>query len=74
MVEKQDKEKHCGNCDSHNCYDYPTKVFCSTRYGQNKSFIVDTLWLCESYNRVSQECYCVREALKNKNNGDASQH
>ncbi len=61
------REKYCGNCDSHNSYDYPTKVFCSTRYAQNKNPIVDTLWHC-SDNRVSQECYCVREAKKK--NGD----
>ncbi len=66
MVQNSDAEKYCGNCDSHNSYDYPAKVFCSTRYAQNKNAIVDTLWHCESYNRVSQECYCVREAEKNK--------
>ncbi len=54
----------CGNCDSHNCYQYPAKVFCSTRYWQHLDPIVDTLWHCSSYNRVSQECYCVREAKK----------
>ena len=59
-----DGEKYCGNCDSHNSYQYPTKVFCSTRHGQNLNPIVDTLWHCPSYNQVSQECYCVREALK----------
>ncbi|MGA3111355.1 MAG: hypothetical protein ABSE15_04895 [Candidatus Bathyarchaeia archaeon] len=74
MVETQNEDMYCGNCDSHNSYDYPTKVFCSTRYAQNKNAIVDTLWHCESYNRVSQECYCVREATKVKNNGDSSQH
>jgi len=59
----------CGNCDGHNCYDYPSKVFCSTRHAKNLDPIVDTLWRCESYNRVSQECYCVREAQKAKNSG-----
>ncbi len=55
-------ERFCGNCDSHNCYDYPSKVFCSTRYSEGKDPIVDALWNCSKYNRVSQECYCVREA------------
>ncbi len=64
-----DAGEYCGNCDSHNSYEYPIKVFCSTRYGQSKNPIVDTLWRCESYNRVSQECYCVREALKERANG-----
>jgi hypothetical protein len=59
-------ESFCGNCDSHNCYDYPVKVFCSTRYAEGKDPIVDTLWSCSKYNRVSQECYCAREAMKAK--------
>ena len=65
-----DSEKYCGNCDSHNSYDYPTKIFCSTRHAQNKNPIVDTLWHCGDWNKVSQECYCVREALKKKNDGE----
>jgi hypothetical protein len=56
--------KYCGNCDSHNCYDYPTKIFCSTRHWRNQDPIVDTLWYCPEWNPVSQECYCVREAIK----------
>lgn len=63
----------CGNCDSHNCYQYPTKVFCSTRFWHGKDPIVDALWRCGDYNRVSQECYCVREAQKHRDNGDATQ-
>ncbi|MFA5366231.1 MAG: hypothetical protein WC325_13700 [Candidatus Bathyarchaeia archaeon] len=59
--------KCCGNCDSHNTYDYPAKLFCSTRYCQHKDPIVDTLWQCEKWNLVSQECHCIREALKAKN-------
>ena len=60
-------QKFCGNCDSHNAYDYPDRVFCSTRYGQHKDPIVDTLWCCDEWNSVSQECYCVREAMRTKN-------
>jgi hypothetical protein len=66
-TDKRDGE-YCGNCDSHNSYEYPTKIFCSTRYGKSLSPIVDTLWRCNDYNRVSQECYCVREALRQRNN------
>jgi hypothetical protein len=58
--------EYCGNCDSHNSYQYPRKVFCSTRYWHSLDPIVDTLWRCENYNKVSQECFCVREALKAK--------
>jgi len=72
MVEAE--EKYCGNCDSHNSFDYPAKVFCSTRYGQNKDPIVDTLWHSGNWNRISQQCYCVQEAVKKKNDCDASQH
>lgn len=60
-------DEYCGNCDSHNSYQYPVKVFCSTRHWHSLNPIVDTLWRCENYNRVSQECFCVREALKAKN-------
>ena len=68
-----DSEKYCGNCDSHNSYDYPTKIFCSTRHAQNKNPIVDTLWHCSDWNKISQECYCIREALKKKNGNDTMQ-
>jgi hypothetical protein len=69
-----DGGKYCGNCDSHNSYDYPSKIFCSTRHAQNKNPIVDTLWHCCDWNKVSQDCYCVREALKKENAGEAAQH
>ncbi len=57
----------CGNCDNHVSYEYPTKIFCSTRYEQGKDPVVDTLWFCENWNPVSQECYCVQEALQARN-------
>ena len=63
---RKETVKYCGNCDSHNSYIYPTKLFCSTRYAQSLDPIVDTLWCCSSWNQVSQECYCVKEALKAK--------
>ncbi|MCW4010466.1 MAG: hypothetical protein NWF05_07585 [Candidatus Bathyarchaeota archaeon] len=62
----ENSQKFCGNCDGHNCYDYPTKIFCSTRYAQNKNPIVDTLWCCSDWSQVSQDCYCVQEAKKAK--------
>jgi hypothetical protein len=57
-------ERFCGNCDGHNSFDYPLKVFCSTRLAQSKDPIVDTLWCCDDWSLVSQFCYCVREAKK----------
>jgi hypothetical protein len=63
-----EKEKRfCGNCGSHNPYEYPTKMFCSTRYAQNKNPIVDTLGCCSDWNPVNQDCHCVRDALQKKN-------
>jgi len=66
-MKANDEKEFCGNCDSHNSYNYPTRVLCSTRLAQSKTPIVDTLWHCKDYNRVSQECYCAREALKKRN-------
>jgi hypothetical protein len=64
-MKKTEAEKRCcGSCDSHNAYEYPDRVFCSTRYGQDKEPIVETLWCCDEWNLVNQQCYCVREALR----------
>lgn len=63
-MKKPKTERYCGNCDGHNAFEYPNKVFCSTRYGQNKDPIVKTLWCCDEWNMISQQCYCVREALR----------
>jgi len=65
-MEIEKEKKFCGNCNSHNPYDYPTKIFCSTRYAQNKDPIVDTLGFCSDWKPVYQNCYCVRDALKKK--------
>ena len=67
MINKKKAEKFCGNCDSHNLYEFPSKIFCSTRYDKGKDPIVDTLWHCKDWSSVSQKCYCVREALSEKN-------
>ena len=61
------QRNYCGNCDGHNSYDYPTKIFCSKRHANNQDPIVDTLWHCSDFNRINQKCYCVQEALKMKN-------
>jgi len=57
-----DSEKFCGNCTSHNAYEYPTRVFCTRRFLKNKNPIVQTLWHCEDWIKNAQECYCVRDA------------
>lgn len=64
-VEKE--KRFCGNCGSHNPYEYPIRMFCLKRYAQNKDPIVDTLWCCYDWNPDNQDCHCVREALKKKN-------
>jgi len=60
------KRRFCGNCGSHNAYNYPAQVFCSRHYGEGKNPIVETLWCCEEWSPSSQECYCVEEAKKSK--------
>jgi hypothetical protein len=60
-------KRFCGNCGSHNPYEYPMKMFCSTRYAQNKNPIVDTLGCCSDWTTVNQDCHCVRDALQKKN-------
>jgi hypothetical protein len=57
------RKKFCGNCANHNPYGYPTRIFCTTRYTQNKDPIVDTLWCCNCWNSAVQGCHCVRDAL-----------
>jgi hypothetical protein len=64
---RRERKRFCGNYGSHNPSEYPTRMFCSTRYAQNEDPIVDTLWCCNDRNAVVQECYCVRDALKKKN-------
>jgi hypothetical protein len=66
-AEKEKKARFCGNCGSHNPYEYPTRLFCSTRFAQNKDPIVDTLWCCGDWSPVVQACHCVRDALMENN-------
>ena len=72
-MKNNSEEKFCGNCDSHDCYNYPAEIFCLNRHNNNKNPIVDTLWHCDNWNKVSQECYCVHEALTQKNTSKATQ-
>jgi hypothetical protein len=70
MIKTKKTDKFCGNCGSHNLYEFPTKMFCSTRYDQGKNPIVDTLWCCADWNLVSQECYCIKEAQQKQSGSD----
>ena len=66
MVSVEKEKRFCGNCDSHNPYEYPARIFCSKRYAQNKEPIVDTLGGCVDWSTDNQGCHCVRDALKKK--------
>jgi hypothetical protein len=56
--------RFCGNCDIHVCYEYPLRVFCSSRYERGEDPVVDTLWCCGDWVLEGQECHCVEEALR----------
>jgi hypothetical protein len=64
MKENAVERKYCGNCGTHTVYNYPNQLFCSKRFSEDKNPLVDTLWCCENWNPSSQECYCVKEAMK----------
>jgi len=55
-------QRFCGNCTSHNAYNYPCEVFCTRRFLQGKDPIVETLWHCEEWNANAQECNCIEDA------------
>jgi hypothetical protein len=59
-------QKFCGNCTSHNAYNYPDEVFCTRRFLKNKNPIVQTLWCCEEYYPSAQECHCISDAREKK--------
>jgi hypothetical protein len=67
MVGEVRENRFCGNCSSHNPYEYPVRVFCLRRFAQDREPLVDTLWCCDDWERVSQACHCVRDALREKN-------
>jgi hypothetical protein len=60
--ENAKNEKFCGNCTSHNAYNYPDQVFCTRRFLNSKDAVVQTLWCCEEWRANLQECNCVRDA------------
>lgn len=66
MKKTQSKQTFCGNCTSHNAYEYPVRVFCTRRFLKNKDPIVQTLWCCEEYYPAAQECNCITDASHKK--------
>jgi hypothetical protein len=67
MTEKTEtNQRFCGNCGSHNAYNYPMEVFCTNRFLRNKAAIVKTLWCCEEWHLNPQKCECVEEAKKKR--------
>jgi len=67
-MEGRTKSRFCGNCSSHNPYEYPSRIFCVKRCAKNKEPIVDTLKYCDDWTPVNQDCHCVRDALQRRIN------
>ena len=70
-LEKTEKQaepekKYCGNCRYHDVYQYPDLIFCFVRYGRNLDSVYPTLGYCELWEKKTQECFCIEEALKNE--------
>jgi hypothetical protein len=65
QVKEQTAEKrYCGNCSSHNTYDYPDVVFCMRRFLRGEKAVTPTLSVCDEWRTHVQKCFCVDEALK----------
>jgi len=62
----ESKRRFCGNCFHHNVYEYPDLILCNMRYESGKDSIVSTLGFCEHWKPAPQECFCVKEALKKR--------
>jgi len=67
MTKKSEEEqKFCGNCGSHNAYNYPEEIFCTKRFLENKNPVVKTLWHCEDWHLNPQKCQCVEDVTKHE--------
>jgi hypothetical protein len=68
MMKERSKpgQRFCGNCTSHNAYNYPDQVFCTRRFLKNKSAVVETLSCCDEWIQSVQECHCIEEAMAKK--------
>jgi hypothetical protein len=62
--EAKTKKRFCGNCVHHNPYDYPDRILCTILLLENRNPVVQTLWCCEKWNPIDEECCCVEEATK----------
>jgi len=60
-------ERFCGNCRYHNAYQYPDLILCFVRYQKHEDPIVSIFGCCEKWEPKSQECLCLEEALKKRN-------
>jgi len=66
MKQKAAEKKYCGNCSSHNTYEYPDVVFCMRRFLRGDKAVTPTLSVCDEWRTHVQTCYCVEDALKKK--------
>jgi len=57
-------ERCCGNCLYHSAYRYPTHIFCFERFVRRENPVMPTLSCCELWEPDPQDCFCVRDALK----------
>jgi hypothetical protein len=64
MKRQAKEERYCGNCSSHNTYDYPDVVFCMSRYLRGEKATRPTLSTCDDWRTHVQKCFCVDDALK----------
>lgn len=66
MKERAAEKRYCGNCSSHNTYEYPDVVFCMRRFVKGEKAATPTLTVCSEWRPHNQKCYCVEDALKKK--------
>jgi len=66
VKERAAEKRYCGNCSSHNTYEYPDVVFCMRRFVKGEKAATPTLTVCSEWRPHNQKCYCVEDALKKK--------
>jgi hypothetical protein len=57
-------EKVCGNCIDHEAYEYPLKVFCTSRFINHKDPVRNTMDTCGAWSLKRKECTCVKDYRK----------
>jgi len=55
-------KKYCGNCGWHSVYDYPNLIFCELKLTKLPTLTP----ACENWIKGYEDCFCVRDALRNK--------